>query len=174
MESGNGVVSAAPGIPSQRPQRLTVSRSVQHDFLYNSLGGTRILMTRATTVMAIAAMTCFLGCNQESTGTVTGRILIDGEPTGGFEIHYVSQSDGTVGIGYAQADGSYRIYRGRGSQELRPGEYKVTVIPTPDVDGVPQPKVRFPKSYTDQGQSEIVKSVGPRANVIDIELNSGI
>lgn len=113
-----------------------------------------------------------LGCTGESIGTVKGTLNIDGQATGGYEIHYLNASDGSMAIGYAQADGRYEMFRGRGKSTLNTGSYTVSLSPSPDVPGVPMPKLKLPAIYTDRDQAALKVTVNPGENDITLDVKS--
>jgi len=69
-------------------------------------------------------------------------------------------------------DGVYRLRRGRGKNEIPVGKYKVTVKPSPFVDGIPLPKVSLPKVYTESDQAVLVMKVEPGRNEIDLDIDT--
>jgi len=124
----------------------------------------------------IAAAFCLailtVGCSGQGNGTVTGAVLVDGQPHGGFDVEFVSVKDGSSALGASQKDGTYELFRGRGEKLIPAGEYKVTINPTGFVEGVPMPKVKLPPTYTDANQTVIIKTIQPGENKIDVELNT--
>jgi len=120
----------------------------------------------ATTIFA----GLLVGCGGPATGTVTGRVLIDGAAQGGFEVTFTSQTDGSGAMGSSQQDGQYQLFVGRGKTQIPAGNYKVTVAPTPFVEGIPLPKVKLPATVTDLDQTVLIKTVKGGENVIDLEV----
>jgi len=113
-----------------------------------------------------------VGCYGGNVGQVEGRVLIDGEPQGGFEVNFSSVADGSGAMGTSMQDGVYRLRRGRGKNEIPVGEYKVTVKPSPFADGIPLPKVSLPKMYTETDQAVLVMKVEPGRNEIDLAIDT--
>ncbi|MEX1042425.1 MAG: hypothetical protein WDZ51_17465 [Pirellulaceae bacterium] len=113
------------------------------------------------------------GCtNGQSTGTVNGIVTVDGKPMGGFEVIFTSSDDGTTARGYAKQQGEYQLFVGRGSHEIPVGEYKVTVIPSAFVQGVPEPTVKLPAAFASVEDTDLVKTVGSGANQLDLEIST--
>jgi len=123
-------------------------------------------------VLTLAVAICLAGCSGGNTGKVEGRVLIDGEPMGGFEVSFISVKDGSGAIGSAAEGGKYELIQGRSNEWIPVGEYKVTVTPTSFVDGIPMPKVKLDKGYTDPRQATLVKTVEPGRNQIDLEVET--
>ncbi len=118
------------------------------------------------------AILALCGCSSSSIGSVSGTVLVNGQPTGGFDIRYYAVSNGLMAVGGAQADGKYQLVFGRGDRSLPIGEYKVTVTPTADIEGVPMPKVKLSKDLFDASTTPLTKTVGPGENVIDLDLTT--
>lgn len=127
----------------------------------------------------------FVGCAQPKTetGTVAGRVLIDGElaPRGQVTFHPVVE--GPLLVGRVDEQGSFALRVGRGNPSnadasLVPvGDYKVTVVVTgdprpPSQPGVPPgagPRVMHAK-YGSRDTSGLRRSIAPGRNLFDFDL----
>ncbi len=133
----------------------------------------QLIMTHKTHLMASLLFTLVLcGCGGDNVGTVKGRVLLDGEPTGGFEVHFTSTGDGSTALGGAKNGGEFELFRGRGKREIPAGEYKVSLIPTDLIEGVPLPSKKIAEELKKAETTPIVKTVNGGGNVIDIEVTS--
>jgi hypothetical protein len=112
------------------------------------------------------------GCGNSGTGSVTGTVRVNGSPMGGFEVRFYSVADGSMAIGSAMSDGQFKLVKGRGETQIEAGDYKVTVEPTSLIDGVAEPKVKIPQELASASTTTLVKTVGPGANVIDLEISA--
>lgn len=84
------------------------------------------VLSRVAAMVAIVAVTAAaVGCNQSGapTGSVHGRISFNDESIGEAQVMFENGDIGSVAAVPLSADGSYKI------EELRTGEYVVTVIP---------------------------------------------
>ncbi len=111
------------------------------------------------------------GCGGQQMATVSGQMLVNGAPMGGFNITFHSVETGLTAFGAAGADGHYHLYQAR-SKEFPPGDYKVTIVPTAEIEGVSMPKVKIPNELTSASTTTLVKTVDPGANVIDLEISA--
>lgn len=119
-------------------------------------------------LLMTAILSC--GCGPQS-GTVTGRVLVNGAPMGGFEIRFHSVTDGSAAFGSAGAEGRYQLVQAR-TMEIATGDYKVTIVPSSEIEGAPLPKVKIPQELASASTTTLVKTVGPGANVIDLEISA--
>lgn len=121
----------------------------------------------------MCVLTLLAGCAGESAGSVTGTVKVDGQPTGGFFVHFEPE-DKTDGdpLGSAGKDGTYQIYMARGNDQIPAGKYRVYLEPTDQIEGVPRPKVKLGPEFTKADSATIVKEVVGGKNVIDIEVTS--
>ncbi|WP_459554785.1 hypothetical protein [Lacunimicrobium album] len=142
-----------------------VSFSLQTEYRENFMSPIKLL----TTSLLLLVIS---GCGGSTTGSVTGTVRVDGNPMGGFEVRYYSVADGSMAIGGALSDGQYKIVKGRGETAIEAGDYKVTVTPSSMIDGVAEPKVKIPRELADASTTTLMKTVGPGANVIDLEISA--
>jgi len=112
------------------------------------------------------------GCSSQKTGTVDGIISVDGQPTGGLEVAFRNDTDGSMALGATQADGKYSLRMGRGRSEISIGSYHVTVTPSAHVTGIPKPSVKLSEKYLMHDKTDLVQTVEPGENHLDIPLNS--
>jgi hypothetical protein len=69
----------------------------------------------------------FAGCASEKTGTVTGKVILDGKPVTGGSVSFLTKSGGIPVTAFIEADGSYRVER------VPVGEVLIGVLsPPPD------------------------------------------
>ncbi len=104
-------------------------------------------------------------------GTVSGTVLVDGEPTGGFEVVFVSP-EGLEYTALAIKGGTYRVIGGRTSPDIPAGSYRVTVTPSSLVDDVPRPKMKLSEDYFDSARTPIIVEVNRGKNDIPLPLSS--
>lgn len=119
----------------------------------------------------MAATLLLLGCSRGNMGTVEGTVFVNGEPTGGLEIAYKNDADGSMALGATQADGRYELRIGRGERQIAVGSYHVTVTPSEMVTGVPKPDVRMPSKYLSHEETDLVQTVNPGANTLDLNID---
>lgn len=87
-------------------------------------------------------------------------------------MNFISVEDGSGAMGTSMQDGVYRLKLGRGKTEIPIGEYRVTVKPSPFVDGIPLPKTSLSKVYTEPDQAILVMKVEPGRNNIDLDIDT--
>ncbi|PQO46968.1 hypothetical protein [Blastopirellula marina] len=112
------------------------------------------------------------GCGSGNSGTVSGTLTVDGEPSGGYFVYFEPTDGNAEAVGGAVADGSYSLTYGRGSTQIPVGEYRVYVTPTDLIDNVPMPKVKVEADYLNRDKTTLVKKVEAGTNVIDLEIPS--
>lgn len=123
---------------------------------------------RLTWSLAFAAA---LGCGPAAnTGAVDGVISIDGKPMGGFEVSFTSTADGVTARGYAKQNGEFELFIGRGRRQIPVGQYKVTVTPSPFVEGVPEPKVKLPSTYSNVESTPLLQDIEAGENHLAIDV----
>ncbi len=123
------------------------------------------------TVWLCIGVLCMTGCGEPPKGTVEGRVIVDGKPLGGFDIRFHAVADGSVAVGAAGLEGQYRLINAR-SLELKTGEYRVTINPTSEIEGMPMPTVNIPEEIKAASTTTLVKTVESGPNVIDIEVST--
>ncbi len=112
------------------------------------------------------------GCNPSTSGSVEGVVKVDGEPMGGFFVHFEPDSSGGNPLGSAREGGVYRLYLGRGSEEIPVGSYRVFVEPTDMVEGIDRPKVKISPEFLNVESTPLVVDVKPGKNQFDINLTT--
>lgn len=112
------------------------------------------------------------GCGSGNTGAVSGTLTVDGEPSGGYFVHFEPKDGSAEAMGGVVADGSYNLTYGRGSNQIPVGEYRVYVTPTDLIDDVPMPKVKLEPQYLNRESTTLVKKVDAGTNVIDLDIPS--
>jgi len=117
----------------------------------------------------VAAMTLTLcGC-WESSGSIRGIVMINGQPAKLMMVTFKSQSENSEGLGMTDEAGRFVLYHGRGKDTFRPGEYRVAVQPM-SIEGDESKKVKLPSTVTNIEMTTLSKTVQPGANHIEIDL----
>ena len=99
------------------------------------------------------------GCGSGNSGTVSGTLTVDGEPSGGYFVYFEPTDGNAEAVGGAAADGSYHLTYGRGSKQIPVGEYRVYVTPTDLIDNVPMPKVKVEVVIDDDSLDKAVEVI---------------
>lgn len=122
-------------------------------------------------LFAVILSGCFFGFG---TGEVSGTVLVDHAPMGGFEITFFSTNNQKLIVrGIVEEDGTFRLARGRGKMEIPTGEYRVTFMPIAIGETTPAPKIQLPKKYTNVEHAVITKTVHSGKNEFTIEIETG-
>ncbi len=124
------------------------------------------------TLLALFSILLIYGCDTQSFGTVRGKVLVDQNPTAGFEVRFYSVEDGSMAIGSSNIDGTYLIARARGDLNIPVGEYKVVIIPSGDIEGIPMPTVRISPEFLEASTSPLIKTIKNGENNIDLEVTT--
>lgn len=133
----------------------------------------------ALSAIAVLAVT---GCGGKHGATVTGRVLLDGEPLPDDTVGTVAffpTAGGPPATGKIGDDSSYELSTGL-DRSLPPGDYTVSIganAPPPSLrgkDGGPPPtgKPLTPPRYRQSRTSGLQFTVDRGGNTIDIELTS--
>ena len=125
-------------------------------------------------VLAVAGLLC--GCGGGHDSSVSGKVYLDDKPlTTGNVTFYPSQGGAAV---YSRigAGGEYQLKTGD-TFGLKPGDYKVTVVATETptvVQGSTPPigKVLTPGKYGQLQETDLLFTVDPGNNTIDLRLKS--
>ena len=122
---------------------------------------------------AWASVCCGLlltGCGWfSSTGQVTGQVLVNGQPQGGFEVTFTSTTQKGVFHGVAQEGGKFDLRQGRQMADIPTGDYKITITPIAISESQPAIDVELPPQYTEVDQASIIQTVAPGPNQITLE-----
>ena len=130
---------------------------------------------------ALAGVALLAGCG--GSGSVSGKVTLDGQPltTGTVTFHPVGS--GPVAIGTIGPDGRYELAVGQ-DRSVPPGDYVVTVEATEPVAAEPAPakgpprppaapKGLTPDKYADKAATDLRFTVKPGGNTINLELKRG-
>ena len=126
----------------------------------------------AKLMVCVAVLALMGGCSAATTGTVEGTIYVDGTPLGGLEVAYKSDKDGSLALGATLEDGKYSLRMGRGNSNIPVGTYHVTVVPSGEVTGIAKPKIKLPSRFLQHDTTDLIQTVGPGANVLDLRLDT--
>ena len=88
------------------------------------------------------------GCGGVRHTPVTGLVTLDGQPYGDVLITFVPSNSGEMTpVGRADATGKFQMGTETPTNGVKPGKYKVTVVPGPPKDskGTPHPSEGFRK-----------------------------
>jgi hypothetical protein len=148
-------------------------------------------------VLAVAGLAVCAGCGSEGysgpTGTVTGTVMLGGEPVpAGCTVTFIS-AEGFTATGSVQSGGSYKLTRvgnaGEVLETIPVGTYQVSIIPPPaaemseaDYDKLMEaqaagqeqanagPADAIPSKYHTTQTSDLTEEVQEGANTINFEL----
>jgi hypothetical protein len=103
------------------------------------------------------------GCGQSETVTVTGTVMLNGQPAANAEVIF-TPSKGRVASGSTDAAGRFTLSTAKPNDGAVPGDHKVTVVeyyppgkpPPMTVKGAPS---RFPPEYADTSQTPLAAKV---------------
>jgi hypothetical protein len=99
---------------------------------------------RIVTALGIVALLLFTlaGCGGKGAiAKVSGKVTVGGQPVTGAMINFVSPETGVAASDNLDAGGAYDIQAG-----LKPGTYKVFVVPASSADQPPMPGKPPPKA----------------------------
>ena len=113
------------------------------------------------------------GGGEGPTGTVSGKVTLDGEPVTSGEIGFIS-AEGFSAIAEIGSGGSFTI-----AENMPVGKYTVTVSP-PAIEEAPGEggdtaelaSSDVPEGYMDEGTSDISKDITEGQNTLTIELKA--
>jgi hypothetical protein len=134
----------------------------------------------ACRLVVAAALVLAAGCRTSPPeATVSGTVLLDGEPLAGANVQFHPRDDLTLGLYYGKTDAQGRFtLRGRGGPAVKPGRYVVLVRRLVKKDGTP-PRAdedqsafimpgsltnTLPELYGDKGSSPHTVEVRPGHN----------
>ena len=139
----------------------------------------------------LMATSIFAGCNDSKIGTVSGVVLIDGEPVEMASISFFPDV-GRASVGRTNDKGEYVLNYTRGQKGALIGNHKVTISTryvaetnynqqTYNEEGLVKQsrsdlvkskgrKEMIPKKYRDPEETELTAAVKPGSNQIDFNL----
>jgi hypothetical protein len=125
---------------------------------------------------AMLLLALCLGCGGPHDSSVSGTVYLDGELLRMGNVTFYPSAGGAAVYSQIAEDGTYELQTGS-EAGLKPGEYKVTVIatdnPPPQPGQTPAIGPRItPEKYSRLKQTDLVFTVSPGANQIDLRLNS--
>jgi hypothetical protein len=126
-------------------------------------------------VTAAALSVIFLaGCSRQGPeiAPVEGTVYLDGKPLEGAYLKF-QPPNGRPSVGATDANGEYEMIYSRQENGALVGEHTVSISTYQRgnrEDGIPPVPEKLPTKYN--SQSELKKTVEPRHNTIDFELDS--
>ncbi|WP_437202743.1 hypothetical protein [Planctomicrobium sp. SH664] len=131
------------------------------------------MMAQLARVCVLGLIPLISGCfSGEATGTVDGKLYVNDAPMGGFEISFTSVAHGFVANGFAQADGTYWLIRGRADKQIPVGDYKVSIAPSAFVPNVKKPNVKLAGKVSSLEETTMTQTIKAGPNVIDLRVTT--
>jgi len=126
--------------------------------------------------LALAACGWLAGCGGVHESSVSGTVYLDDKPLKTGNVTFYPSQGGAAVYSRIGANGAYQLKTGD-TFGLKPGEYKVTVVATetpPVVKGSTPPigKLITPRKYGQLEETDLLFTVGPGNNTIDLRLKS--
>jgi hypothetical protein len=126
--------------------------------------------------LAFAACGLLAGCGGVHESSVSGKAYLDDKPLSTGNVTFYPSQGGAAVYSRIGVNGDYQLKTGD-TFGLKPGEYKVTVVATenpPVVKGSTPPigKLITPRKYGQLEETDLLFSVGPGNNRIDLRLKS--
>lgn len=126
-------------------------------------------------LLAAALLTagCGGGADSVPTGSLSGKLLVSGNPLPSGQINFTSATSGTSGFADLQGDGSYAV-----AGELPAADYKVFVTQKglgdtpPSEDGNPEltaPLDMLPQKYQSESTTDVTITVKEGKNTFDFD-----
>lgn len=121
-----------------------------------------VLWLSALTWASIGLTGCgFFG----GTGQVSGQVIVNGEPRGGFEVTFTSADHKNVFHGIVEEDGTFLLRRGRERATVPTGDYKITLAPIALSESVPaMDEDIIPAEYTTVERAKLTETVQKGSN----------
>ncbi|HVJ84265.1 MAG TPA: hypothetical protein VM452_01405 [Caulifigura sp.] len=148
-------------------------------------------MSRIRTVLLIAGCTfllaadgCSSGFDYGTTGTVTGRLTLEGKTMSpGHAVSFMDPQKGFLAYGKTDKEGRYQV-NSWNEGKLPIGKYEVMIAPPPleapkkeltpeerfDHPEMEVAKMEFPKRYRETSTSGLMFEIKAGPNLIDIDL----
>ncbi len=110
--------------------------------------------------------TSLIGCGFfGGTGQVSGQVIVNGEPQGGFEVTFTSTDHKNVFHGIVEEDGTFLLRQGREKATVPTGDYKITLAPIALSESVPAiDEDILPAEYTTVEQAKLTETVQRGSN----------
>ncbi|PQO43269.1 hypothetical protein [Blastopirellula marina] len=132
-------------------------------------------ITKLTSIALLLALSAAFGCspsNQAGLGTVTGSVLIDGQPApAGLRLEFDPVEKGVRGsTAITNKSGQYEAEYSISRKGVRTGECVVKLVPpetVPTANGK-RPKLPFPDQYYEEIRQVNIES---GHNTVDIEIS---
>jgi hypothetical protein len=129
------------------------------------------------------ALALALGCEGGDSALVpvSGRVLLEGRPPGPAVITFTptGETAGSGAVGGLDGDGRFTLTDVRGEPGAHPGQYKLSLYPTPEAatGNVPTNVVStgstsIPAIYLNASTSTLTATVPPTGGTIEVELTA--
>lgn len=135
-------------------------------------------------LLAVTSIGCGGGSSDmPEVGTVTGKVMLDGEPVSGAEISFYPLDGGRTAVAISDADGGYVLRYNGDTNGAKVGRNQVSVTTAKEQEGdkgdagyVPAKQDTISTKYNDGDgvESTLEVDVDPGDNVIDLDLKSEI
>jgi hypothetical protein len=134
----------------------------------------RIVGSTAVGVMALAiGVACLAGCgtSQPPSGTVSGKVTLQGQPLRAGTVQFVNDQLGAGASAALDDAGTYRV-----TTPLRTGPYEVTIQPPPPPaphemgPSASLPPSNIPAKYRDPKSSGLKATIQEGSNTADFAL----
>ena len=130
------------------------------------------VLRKLNAVVAILAVVWLGGCTSaEPTGTVSGKVTLEGEPVTEGVVSFLSES-GYSTTADIQPDGSFSVTGG-----MPADKYTISVSPPEPTEALApgeaeMAKSPIPRGYFDESTSDIVEEIKEGENTVTIDLKS--
>lgn len=154
----------------------------------------QLALSRYVTSAGLFLVTAIVGCggyDYGPTGTVTGRLTMDGKPLpAGHNVSFMDMEKGYLAFGTTDADGNFTV-QSWNEGNMPAGKYKVTIAPpagtapaeegnysaeeifdNPELLEAPAPNMVFPRKYGSTTTSGLEYQVEEGENHFDIDIKS--
>lgn len=142
-------------------------------------------------LLSVALVGCSSSLHDGPTGTVTGRLTVDGQPAGaGFMVSFMEMTRGFLAFGTTDAEGRFKIDSWNAG-DMPIGTYKVMIAPpaatpardpstitaeeafeNPELIDPVQPKAPFHPRYRDTSTSQLEFEIKEGTNEFEVPLTT--
>ncbi|MEM9657695.1 MAG: hypothetical protein AAF961_04965 [Planctomycetota bacterium] len=128
-------------------------------------------------MISCIALLAATGCSDSHEATVSGVANLDGQPLETGMVTFHPAAGGASAYGVLGTGGEYELKTGD-KAGLKPGEYYVTVKATEPYEPGPRgatpaiPKTITPARYADVNLTDLVETIEPGANQVDLSLTA--